>query len=109
MRILRETLNYSLDHLEEILATDHRRKALIEIGNFYEEISVVVERRLVDGRIIKEVFVSYVTSLWRDLGSWVLNQRKEKKDPKLWCGFERLAERWIGESEADDGQEASAV
>lgn len=67
-------------------------KALMEMFNFYEMISIGINNKFFDEVIIREFWRTSLVLDWLDFEHIVVDKRKEQ--PKIFANFERLARRW---------------
>jgi uncharacterized protein DUF4760 len=70
-----------------------KRGEVIMVLNFFEEMSVAVQRGRADERYLYDYFKSTVEELWNKLYNFIQADRKFGK-PSYWSDFEKLATNW---------------
>jgi hypothetical protein len=88
-----------LDHFEkngpgdcEYLA--ERLQNLMDVLNFFEELSIAIQLDHADDAIARRFFRSIVVHYWQVTEPWVKKRRAAKSNSRLLCEFQTLAESW---------------
>ncbi len=78
----------SLDEINELIKTGDKLDQILHLLNFLEEIAVAVEYKVVDDKIIHELFSEGMKIVWKTLELWIGIYRKERDSPKAWQHLE---------------------
>ena len=79
------------------LATDpHRDQArhIRTVLNYYEAMSVCINRKIYSEKIIKETLYTSMTDMWRICRPYVDERRRQKKRNTYYQELQGIAERW---------------
>jgi|GEM_PF-5116159 len=68
--------------------------AIVFMFNFFENMSISIDHGLADEEMLKAFFDSIVCNNYTTLRSVIDSLRKKNNNPKIFSGFEQLAERW---------------
>jgi Domain of unknown function (DUF4760) len=71
-----------------------RQQNLMDVLNFFEEMSIAIQLGHVDDIVAKRVFRSIAIRYWQMTEPWIKNRRAAKGNPRLVCEFETLIKNW---------------
>ncbi len=104
-----EDLAEKLEHLSEenrleafnsAPNSEHDKKkikaALVNICNFFEEIGVLTDKKLLDEEVLREFYQGLVISYYELFSFWI-EQRRVKRSA-IYSNFEKMYNRWNNES-----------
>jgi hypothetical protein len=73
---------------------DERLQNLLDVLNFFEEMSIAIQLGHVDDTVAKRFFRSIAIHYWQTAEPWIKKRRIAKGNPRLGCEFEALAKSW---------------
>jgi hypothetical protein len=65
------------------------KKAVNTVFNFYEEVAVMFNRRLVDSRVTRDLLAPDSVADFDD-GLWLIRRRRQHDSPECWVEWERM-------------------
>jgi hypothetical protein len=71
-----------------------RLQNLVDVLNFFEEMSIAIQLGHVDDTVAKRFFRSIVIHYWQVTEPWIKKRRAAKQNPRLLCEFDTLAKNW---------------
>jgi hypothetical protein len=88
-----------LDHFEKNGPGDsafltERLQNLMDVLNFFEELSIAIQLGHADDAVAKRFFKSIIIHYWQVTEPWIKKRRAAKSNPRLLCEFQTLAEGW---------------
>lgn len=93
------------DAMRELLGGDHNSAEfaahltaeetnVIHFLNFLEELSIAIEKAGADSNVLHEAFRGITLTAWSKLQAWVVEQRRQRNNQRIWVNLENLARRW---------------
>jgi len=88
-----------LDHFEKngfdnCQFVEERLQNLMDVLNFFEQMSIAIELGHADNAIARRFFKSIALHYWQITKPWIEKRRATKNNPRLICEFETLAKNW---------------
>jgi hypothetical protein len=65
-------------------------RAVSEVCSFFDDIGVLLRRKLIDIRLVSDLFGSWVRSYWEKVKPLIEGRRKDLNDPTIYMWFEYL-------------------
>jgi Domain of unknown function (DUF4760) len=73
---------------------EERLQNLMDVLNFFEEMSIAIQLDHVDDAVARRFFRSITINYWQMTEPWIKNRRAGKQNTRLLIEFEELAKRW---------------
>jgi hypothetical protein len=65
-------------------------RAISEVCSFFDDVGVLLRRKLIDIRLVSDLFGSWVRSYWEKVKPLIEGRRKDLNDPTIYMWFECL-------------------
>jgi len=82
----------------KMLIKAENRTSYLALFNYFELISLGVQKGILDEDFMREIFKSVFKNFYGFFGTYIAHTRREQSSPKIYIHFTTLAERWINEN-----------
>jgi hypothetical protein len=83
------------ENVEHLIDADKaKRIAVVEVLNFFEELSIAVHSGVADDETLCRGFRGPLREYHATLQPWIKQHRSSNKRPTMWIEMERLVEKW---------------
>lgn len=67
---------------------------IIDVFNTFEAMEIAIAKKVVDEDTVKQFFRGVVINYWHLTEAVIKSRRADKNNPRLYCEFEKLYQRW---------------